>query len=307
MSSTEASARESPATANGGTAAAPVWPPSGSTSSTTGIGPAGAAAASAACSPPRCASSSASACAASLAASAASSATSRLDTTSVTRSPNSSSITTTSPRAIGLPFTSRSTGSPASRLSDTTEPGRSSRVWPIVIRVRPISTASSTGTSCRRWRSAPSAPSEAPCWSGMNSISSCTFDSLLDGDVREQDRVGLNVGSSPDLLEHLALERRPLAAARQVVARRVGDRVGDDVADRWLLLERAEALHGRGTALGGATLRHLARRKHERDAQLREVAVGEVDQELLREHVDLAVDLRLVVVAGLGEHPLVQA
>ena len=67
--------------------------------------------------------------------------------TSVTRRPNSSSITTTSPRAIGLPLTSRSTGSPASRLSVTIEPGPSASVSRIVMCVRPISTASSTGTS----------------------------------------------------------------------------------------------------------------------------------------------------------------
>jgi hypothetical protein len=78
---------------------------------------------------------------------AASSTAASPETTSVTRSPNSSSITTTSPRAIGLPLTSRSTGSPARRLRVTIDPGPSARVSRIVIRVRPISTASSTGTS----------------------------------------------------------------------------------------------------------------------------------------------------------------
>ena len=72
---------------------------------------------------------------------------------SVMRRPNCSSITTTSPRAIGLPLTSRSTGSPAMRSSVTTEPGPSAIVSPSVMRVRPISTASSTVTSVRRRRS----------------------------------------------------------------------------------------------------------------------------------------------------------
>ena len=54
-------------------------------------------------------------------------------TTSVTRRPNSSSITTTSPRAIGLPLTSRSTGSPARRLRVTIEPGPRASVSRIVM------------------------------------------------------------------------------------------------------------------------------------------------------------------------------
>src|SRR4029078_1273140 len=62
----------------------------------------------------------------------------------------SSSITTTSPRAIGLPLTSRSTGSPASRVSVTIDPRPSASASPVVICVPPHSTASSTDTSCRR-------------------------------------------------------------------------------------------------------------------------------------------------------------
>src|SRR6185312_7433326 len=91
---------------------------------------------------------------------AAGAAAPRSPSTSVTRSANSSSMTTTSPRAIGVPFTSRSTGSPATRSSTTIEPGRSSSVAPTVMRVRPISTASSTGTSDNRPRSAGPAPAE---------------------------------------------------------------------------------------------------------------------------------------------------
>ena len=41
----------------------------------------------------------------------------------MTRSPKSSSTTTTSPRAIRRPFTSRSAGLPAARSSSSTAPG----------------------------------------------------------------------------------------------------------------------------------------------------------------------------------------
>src|SRR4051812_5833874 len=91
--------------------------------------------------------------------------------TSVTRRPNSSSMTTTSPRAMGRPLTRRSTGSPAMRFSVMIDPGPRPSVSPIVIRVRPISTASSTGTLCRRARSASSA---AGATSGTTSSSAPT-------------------------------------------------------------------------------------------------------------------------------------
>src|SRR3954454_20879268 len=51
-------------------------------------------------------------------------------TMSVMRRPNSSSMTTTSPRAIGLPLTSRSTGLSARRSRGTTGPGPGAGAWP---------------------------------------------------------------------------------------------------------------------------------------------------------------------------------
>ena len=65
------------------------------------------------------------------------------------RRPYCSSMTTTSPRAMALPLTSRSAASPARRSSVTTEPTRRSSVSPTVMCVRPISTLSSMGMSLR--------------------------------------------------------------------------------------------------------------------------------------------------------------
>src|SRR4051794_2260926 len=251
------------------------------------------------------ASRSASARAAAAAAVSASSSIERpVETTSVTRKPNSSSMTTTSPRAIGLPLISRSTGSPARRFSDTTEPGRGSSVCPMVMRVRPISTASSTGTSYSRRRSAPSAPAAVAGSRGMNSISSCTVCcSLLDGHVGEQDVVGLHIGMGLDLLEDFLTELGTALPAGQVASAGVGDRVGDHRADRGLLRQRAIALRRRG-ALATFGCGDLLLREHERDAQLREVGVGKIDQELLGQHVDGALELHLLL-SRLGEHKLV--
>src|SRR3954454_23097829 len=255
-SSTEASVSESPWPSGSGSGSSPP-PESGS-----GLGAIDA-------------SRSASACAAAASAAPASSSIMprEADTTSVTRRPNSSSITTTSPRAIGLPWISRSTGSPARRLSDTTEPGRNSSVWAIVMCVRPISTASSTGTLCRRRRSAPSPPTMAAGCSGMNSISSCTVCSLLDCDVREQDVVDLHIGLGPEPLEHLLLQGVAALAAHELLAVRVRDRVGDHVTHHGLLLEQAEALRRRGAL---CLLGDLPLGEHETHVQLHEMVVGEV-------------------------------
>src|SRR3954463_13187962 len=139
----------------------------------------------------------------------------------------------------------------------------------------------------------------------MNSISSCTlFSSLLDSHVREQDVVGAHIGMRLDLLEDPVAQPRAALAVGQVGRGRVRHGVGDDRAYGALLLERAVAL-GRHGALG-ARGRNLALGEHERHAELREVLVGEVDQELLREHVDRALDLALGV-GGLRDHELVRA
>src|SRR4051794_30934659 len=100
----------------------------------------------------------------------------------------------------------------------------------MVIRVRPISTASSTGTSCRRRRSAPSPPAKPAGVRGMNSISSCTFGSLLDCDIREKDVVDLHIGFCAQPLEQLRLELVAAGPAHELLAGGVGDRVGDHVA-----------------------------------------------------------------------------
>src|SRR4051812_32712835 len=73
-------------------------------------------------------------------------------TISLMRSPKSSSTTTTSPRAISVPFTSRSAGALAARSSSTTSPGCSDSSSCTVMRVRPISTVTSMATFRRRSR-----------------------------------------------------------------------------------------------------------------------------------------------------------
>src|SRR3954452_22875942 len=119
------------------------------------------------------------------------------------RRPNCSSMTTTSPRAIGRPLTSRSTGLSARRSRVTTEPGPRLIVSPRDMFVRPTSTVSSTVTSVRRDRSAsvtkPAAP--APSGRGVNSTSFIAGSSLLGRDVREQEVLPLYVGRPLQLLE----------------------------------------------------------------------------------------------------------
>src|SRR5579875_1794810 len=72
--------------------------------------------------------------------------------TSVSRTPKRSFTITASPRAMGLPLTNTSSGSPASLSSSTTEPGASASSSRSAIRVRPISTVTSSGMSSRRSR-----------------------------------------------------------------------------------------------------------------------------------------------------------
>ena len=62
------------------------------------------------------------------------------ETISEMRTANSSSMTTTSPRAIRVPLTSRSTGAPAALSSSTIAPGVRASSSRTVIRVRPSST-----------------------------------------------------------------------------------------------------------------------------------------------------------------------
>src|SRR5690606_23920644 len=69
---------------------------------------------------------------------------------SLTRTANFSSTTTTSPRAISRPLSVTSTGSPTSRCSSTTEPTCSPRMSLICMRVVPSVATTSTSTLCRR-------------------------------------------------------------------------------------------------------------------------------------------------------------
>src|SRR3954470_11044326 len=205
-------------------------------------------------------------------------------------------MTTTSPRAMTRPLTSRSTGSPAMRCRPTTEPGPRARASPRVIVVRPISTDTSTVTSVRRSSSPGSEETAGAGWRGAKSIGSDTGRSpaLLDGDVGEQHVVGLDVGLLEDLLEDALLELLAATALDDPRARHVAERVGDDVAHRGLLGHRPEALGRRGgrlLAAGGRRGRALL--DHEGDVDLGELAVGRVDEEVLREDVDLALDLLL--------------
>src|SRR5262245_61760885 len=167
----------------------------------------------------------------------AASATTAEPATSVMRSPNSSSITTTSPRAIGRPFTNRSTGLSANRSSVTTDPGPSASAWPSVIRVRPTSTVSSTITSFSRSRSAdPEAPAAVTGSRGANSISLDIRNApSLHGHIGQQDLVGLDVGLLLEALEDLGLDVLAALAAREVRRALVGHHVGDDVAHHRLL------------------------------------------------------------------------
>ena len=152
-------------------------------------------------------------------------------TTSVTRRPNSSSITTTSPRAIGLPLTSRSTGSPARRLSVMIEPGPRASVSPIVMRVRPISTASSTGTSCsrvevargdrgRRRSSGADGRLERHVVDGLGLGLVVARSWLLHRQVGEQDVVRVDVGLLVDPLEDLACAASRASSASSSSSRR---------------------------------------------------------------------------------------
>src|SRR3954447_11304886 len=82
-------------------------------------------------------------------------------TISVIRMPKFSSITTTSPRAINRPLTSRSAGLPAARSSSTMAPGLSDSSSRTLIRVRPSSADTSISTSCSMSRP-PRTPAPLP-------------------------------------------------------------------------------------------------------------------------------------------------
>src|SRR4051795_4276265 len=203
-------------------------------------------------------------------------------------------MTTTSPRAMTRPLTSRSTGSPAMRCRPTTEPGPSASASPSVIEVRPISTDTSTVTSTRRSSSPETAGPPGSAGSrGAKSMASDTGCLLLDGDVGEEDVVGLDVGLLGDLLENPPLELQAALAPDDLRAGDVGQRVGDDVAHDRLLRQRAIALRRRRARGLAAARRKLAGLEDERHVELDEASVGRVDQEVARQHVDLAVDLRL--------------
>src|SRR3954447_19904139 len=193
-------------------------------------------------------------------------------------------MTTTSPRAITRPLTSRSTGSPAMRCRPMTEPGPRARASPRVIEVRPISTDTSTVTSVRRSSSPGSEATAGAGCRGAKSIGSDTGQppALLDGDVGEEHVVRLDVGLLEDRLEDLLLELLAARALDDARARDVADRVGDDVAHRGLLGHRAEALRrrcGSGLAARGGR-RSGALVDDERDVDLGEAPVGRVDEEV---------------------------
>src|SRR5262245_52780708 len=76
---------------------------------------------------------------------------------SVTRMPNLSFTITASPRAMGLPLTRMSSGSPASFESSTTDPGASARRSRSASFVRPISTVTASGMSSSRSKLRPPA------------------------------------------------------------------------------------------------------------------------------------------------------
>src|SRR5690242_7986058 len=199
------------------------------------------------------------------------------------RRPNCSSIATTSPRAMRRPFTSRSTASPVIRFRTTMEPGPRSSVSRIVISVRPISTASSTGTSSTMSSPDGSAASAAGAAGSVESVSGSSAISegtlgvssliglLLDDHVGEEDVrhlfIGLRLQIFEDVVEQL-LARLPLD---QLVGGEAGQVVGHDRPHDGVLLEaRRRALGG----LGDAAL-HL-----EGDAHLAVVAAVEVDGEV---------------------------
>src|ERR1700757_3091695 len=141
-------------------------------------------------------------------------------------------MTTTSPRAIGLPLTRRSTGSPAIRSRGTTDPSRSSSVSATEKRARPGSTLRSTGTALSRRRSAKASAAGARAspvsLRGSKSTASVMAPPSLNRDVGEQHPGHLDVGSGLDLVEDLLLEMRAAGCAEQRLRALVGDGVGDD-------------------------------------------------------------------------------
>ena len=170
----------------------------------------------------------------------------------VSRRPNCSSMTTTSPRAIGVPLTSTSTGSSAMRSSVITEPSRSSSVSPTVIRVRPTSTDRSIGTADSRRRSEFARGSVLSSFSWGRSRSGSSL-LLLDREVGEVDlrdlHVGLRLMPCRIFFWRAAPRRR-----QQDLGRLVRDVVGDDRADDRLLHERAVAGRVVASALRGRPL-----------------------------------------------------
>src|SRR6185369_13330449 len=198
------------------------------------------------------------------------------------RSPNCSSMTTTSPRAIGRPLTSRSTGLSARRSRVTTEPWPRLIVSPSDMWVRPTSTVSSTVTSVRRVRSAspngPAGLASGCSGRGVNSTSVMSW-LLLDREVGDDEVLGLDVGLLVDPVEDLFLDLDARLLARQARRGHVGDRVGDDPAHRGLLGQRAVAVGRRGRLVAAAGLGdgllEVALLEHERRVELGE-APGQI-------------------------------
>src|SRR5215211_968895 len=132
---------------------------------------------------------------------------------------------------------------------------------------------------------------------------------LLHSHVGQQDLVGLDIGLGLQALENLLLDLLAALLGRQVVGALVGHHVGDDVAHDGLLGQRAVAggRRGGGSVATGRRRGGKAVVEDQADAELGELAVGEVDEEVLGQDVDLALDLGLGDRGRLGEHELVGA
>src|ERR671931_1062844 len=131
---------------------------------------------------------------------------------------------------------------------------------------------------------------------------------LLHCHVGQEDLVDLDVGLGLQPLEDLRLDVLAALAAGELGGALVGHDVGDDVAHDRLLGQRPVAVGRRGAAFaagGGRGGEALV--EDQPDAELGELAIGEVDEEVLRQDVDLALDLRLLLRSRLGEDELVRA
>src|SRR5918999_1168974 len=133
--------------------------------------------------------------------------------------------------------------------------------------------------------------------------------SSLHRDIGEEDFLNVDVRVFLDRLQDPLLDLVAALALDQLVVGRVGELARDQVTDDRLLRFGPVAPRGGGGAVPAAvTAAARGRLDHERDLELGEAAVGQIDQELLVEDVDLAVDLGLRgLLLRLGEDGLVGA